>query len=137
MAEKFSGVLRTRCILHPAEVQDGHRVSVMSRHTLNDGMTDDSRLAGQFDEHRPELALPPKLVGDHYKRKLPWRIFVTRYLDHLTGPVQRASMEEILALLHSVNVTLLCIEASPDFCHRRLLAEALAELWYGVQVEIG
>jgi len=36
--------LSTGCILSPRQESDGTRISVMSRHTLNDGKTSDERI---------------------------------------------------------------------------------------------
>lgn len=79
MTEGSSKILRTSCILIPRSPIDGIRISVMSRHTLNDGKTPDHRLMGMFDEHRPELGPAPKLIGDYY-RGLSWAEFAEKIL---------------------------------------------------------
>lgn len=49
-------MLKSKCILSPIDDKDGIRISIMSRHTLQDGKTNDIRIIKQiFDEHRPEL----------------------------------------------------------------------------------
>ena len=69
-------MIRTRCILAPKELTDGVRISVMSRHTLNDGVTPDLRITRKlYDIHLPLLAPNPRLIGDYYKRDLPWEDF--------------------------------------------------------------
>ncbi|MFZ2706804.1 MAG: DUF488 domain-containing protein [Minisyncoccia bacterium] len=106
------------------ERQDGHRISVMSRHTLNDGVTPDTRITnGSFDEHCPELAPTSKLIGDYYKRGLSWSQFELRFREQIKNPSTQEILRAIATKSLSENVTLLCIEAKPHFCHRRLLAE--------------
>ncbi|MBI5803556.1 hypothetical protein HY448_02625, partial [Candidatus Pacearchaeota archaeon] len=63
--------LYTKCILSAPSYVDRVRISVMSRHTLNDGITPDERITSEkFNLHVPELAPPLKLIGDYYKRNL-------------------------------------------------------------------
>ena len=86
-------MLRTKCILHPAEPEDGTRISVMGRHTLSDGKTKDARIVPgiSYDEHMPELAPPLKLVGLWHRsiaggaeRRTLWRhTFEPEYKQHL------------------------------------------------------
>ena len=66
-------MLKTKCILEPKEISDGLRISVMNRHTLNDGVTPDLRIdSSSYDLWFPWLAPPNLLLGDYYKRGLPW-----------------------------------------------------------------
>jgi uncharacterized protein YeaO (DUF488 family) len=120
------GVLRTASILSARGADDGLRVSVMRRHTLNDGLTPHPGITPlSFDRHWPELAASARLLGDYYKRGLPWEAFAWRYLRELRGlPAARMRLQELLSTLRSgVDVTLLCVEADGARCHRRLLAE--------------
>ncbi len=94
----------------------------MSRHTLNDGFTPDSRIQKDFyDEWDHEFAPPLKLIGNYYKRNLPWEKFEERYLEHLKSIYEKVAKLSENAL--SKDITLLCIEDLPEKCHRRLLAE--------------
>lgn len=57
-------MLKSKSILAEIDANDGKRISVMSRHTKSDGQTPDERLTpDRYDEHRPELAAPARLVG--------------------------------------------------------------------------
>jgi uncharacterized protein YeaO (DUF488 family) len=115
-------VLYTKSILKPKSKEDGLRISVMSRHTLEDGKTPDLRISNDlFDEHLPILAPPAKLIGSYYKRGLSWDDFAHQYIDYLkTIEIEvRALAEKAL----QTDITLLCIENSPQYCHRRLLSE--------------
>jgi len=116
--------LFTKYILHNKTHNDGIRISVMSRHTLSDGETVDNRIASnKFDEHLPELAPSLKLVGDYYKRSLPWEQFEQRYIKEIRGPEKAKLVIYLANRALREDITILCIEDNPEYCHRRLLAE--------------
>jgi len=118
-------MLFTKCILAPIEPGDGVRISIMSRHTQPDGITPDTRISpNQYDAHWPELAPPPRLIGDYYKRGISWEEFASRYELYLAIQAEaRQRTTELIQLAQRQAVTVLCIEELPDRCHRRLLAE--------------
>ncbi len=117
-------MLKTKSILKSREDDDGLRISIMSRHTLNDGITKHPNIDPSCYDHWFKIFAPPsKLLGDYYKRGLPWKQFEQNYSIYLKTPNVKF---EVMALakksLDSI-VTLLCIEEFPKYCHRRLLAE--------------
>lgn len=130
-------MLRTKSIRLGREPDDGIRISVMSRHTLTDGVTPDPEITPNlYDDWWPELAPPPKLIGDHYKRDLPWDEFEQRYIDHIRSPQTAKQMENLISLVLVKSVTLLCVEDTPQRCHRRLLAQECLLLSPGIIVDI-
>ncbi len=120
--------LRTKCILAPIEPEDGYRISVMNRHTLNDGVSPDLRITTElYTEHVQKLAPSSKLVGDYYKRGLSWELYAERFRKEILD----GKMDEIRSLTAKAqkgNITILCIEDTPEFCHRRLIAEICREI---------
>jgi len=95
----------------------------MSRHTLSDGVTPHPGIRVEFyDEWLAELAPRPNLVGDYYKRGLDWRRFEEGYIEYLRSRVSDA-VKTLANRALVQNITLLCIEETPEKCHRRLLAE--------------
>jgi uncharacterized protein YeaO (DUF488 family) len=115
-------MLFTKSILKAQEVSDGVRISVMSRHTLIDGVTPDVRITPKcYDEWESELAPPERLVGDYYKRNLTWEKFKEEYLVFLQQNMGKVKELARRAIFN--DITILCIEDSPKYCHRRLLAE--------------
>lgn len=134
-------MLRTKCIFLPISPYDGQRISVMSRHTLNDGVTPDSRIVAgvTYTSHLQKLAPPASLVGWWYRenRKLTdtpelntnkmkdelWRVFINQYSEHLDKPTQAELTTRLVDRALIKTVTILCVEESPEFCHRRLLSE--------------
>lgn len=119
--------LYLRCILEEPDPSDGMRVSVMSRHTLSNGVTADPRIQ-PVDIHMPILGPSPVLIGDYYKRNLSWERFQERYLAELSeNPKKVRAILWLTKLLRIEDVTLLCIEETAHKCHRRLLAQVCKE----------
>ncbi len=117
-------MLKTKYILLPEEELDGVRISVMSRHTLNDGITPHPKInSSSYDLWLPSLAPPSKLLGDYYKRRLPWEQFEKQYLEYINQPKIQIEVKNLAESSIDSVITLLCIEKSPEHCHRRILAE--------------
>jgi uncharacterized protein YeaO (DUF488 family) len=117
-------ILRTKSIRAPISPEDGMRISVMSRHTLNDGVTPDPLITpGTYDLWMKELAPSDLLIGSYYKRGLPWEEFAKQYLDFLRTPDSTVHIQALIHLIQEQTTTLLCIEETPERCHRRLLAQ--------------
>jgi uncharacterized protein (DUF488 family) len=82
--------------------------------------------------HEPDFAPSLELLRD-YQAKLKrnkkdpdaWRIFVERFQNEIsTRPVMRLFQQHASGVK---TVCLLCSEATPERCHRRLMAEHIAE----------
>jgi uncharacterized protein (DUF488 family) len=78
-----------------------------------------------------DLAPTPEILRD-YRKDDDWARYVQRFdalLDarDIPNALDRASFESAASCL-------LCAEAAPDFCHRRLVAERLAAAWPGTTV---
>jgi hypothetical protein len=139
-------MLRTKCILKPRMPDDGVIISVMSRHTLNDGKTPDTRIVEgvNYDEYEKWKPLRPNgaLVGWWYRqlgelergefteaqkaevKAQLWRTIFTRdYLCQFEDPVAKNMLIELARQALTENRTVVCIENTPEYCHRRLLAE--------------
>ncbi len=122
-------MLRTKCITAPAERCDGLRISVMSRHTLNDGITPDPNItADSYDQHWQDLAPPPRLVGGYLRGEIPWEDFRIQYRQHLWTPDAYLEVVRLAELVCRHNATIMCEEQTPDYCHRGLIAERVREL---------
>jgi uncharacterized protein (DUF488 family) len=73
--------------------------------------------------YRPEYAPSKELLNEYKSKKVNWPEYEKRYSNIL----------EARGVLRNINYSmfdqscLLCSEPSPDKCHRRLLAERLAE----------
>ncbi|MEK6915771.1 MAG: DUF488 domain-containing protein [Nanoarchaeota archaeon] len=118
-------MLRTKCILTPRDGNDGLRISVMSRHTLSNGRTPDKRIIENisYDSWIPELAPPSMLVRDFYRKNLSFEGLIEKYQEYLQTQEARERVIELAEKALKSDVTILCIEESPERCHRRFLAE--------------
>jgi uncharacterized protein (DUF488 family) len=89
-------------------------------------------LLGVSYEHEPMLA-PSQDILDAYKkrRNMPWAEYEQRFLDLMRerGIQHKLSPSEF----ESEKTVLLCSEATPEHCHRRLVIEYLAEYWPDVR----
>ncbi|MDD2807956.1 MAG: hypothetical protein PHW95_05580, partial [Patescibacteria group bacterium] len=60
------------------------RISIMSRHTLNDGVTPYPEInMGSYDMWMTELARPPKLIGAYYRNEISWAEFAEQFNAYL------------------------------------------------------
>jgi uncharacterized protein YeaO (DUF488 family) len=120
----YSVTLYTKCIKAPMSEEDGLRISVMSRHTLNDGKTPDPEITPElFDQHWRELAPPPGLVGRYHNQGLSWQQLENHYIAYIRQENITIRLRDLIDLAISGDVTILCVETDPEKCHRRLLAE--------------
>ncbi len=56
-------MLKTKSILKPEETNDGWRISIMSKHTLNDWLTLDERITNSSYDEWLQISSPPSLVS--------------------------------------------------------------------------
>lgn len=82
------------------------------------------------------LAPPSELMGDYYKRDLPWVQFEKRYLNHIRQIGLQNEIQTMAFKALNLDITLLCIEKSPEYCHRRLLAEECLKYEPGLELYI-
>jgi len=82
--------------------------------------------------HLPLLAPTKELLDDYRKKKTDWPEYERRFLALLD---ERKAAAELDRELFSVPAALLCSEAKPDQCHRRLVAEYLRSHWPDVRVK--
>ena len=124
----------------------GEYFSIMSRHTLNDGLTPDPEIDCDTAHHFKLFAPPDMLVGDWYSGRLGEHNsesfesnFRPRYIDHLSSRELLVRNLGERAMTHDINV--MCIEPTPRFgapllCHRRLFVEYSKALLPSLEVEV-
>lgn len=128
-------MLKTKCIKAAKEANDGTRISVMSRHTLNDGITPDPEITpASFDDWLVEFAPPAILIGSYYKRGLNWQTFEGLYKDYLRTITPK--VRKLAERAKEDNITILCVEENAEFCHRRLLAEECKRVLPKLEINI-
>ncbi len=117
-------MLYTKSIIKSRTPEEGLRISVMSRHTLNDGITLDKRINSRsYDLWFKELAPPDILVGSYYKRNLSREEYNKKYLEYLRKDSIAEKVKDLAEMTTKFNITILCIEEDAMDCHRRVLSE--------------
>lgn len=90
------------------------------------------KLIGCSYRHEPLLAPTADILGT-YRTNHDWTEYVRRF-EALAD--ERAVPESLdRRLFEQERCGLLCSEATPDRCHRRLVAERIARLWPDVTVQ--
>ena len=79
---------------------------------------------GMAYEHRPDMA-PTAEILDAYKRDEDWSAYERAFLRLLEERAAERMGKQLLTTYQ--RPCLLCAEPMPDHCHRRLVAEYLAE----------
>lgn len=129
--------LYTRCIKAPKRDTDGVRISVMSLHTLNDGVTPDPAITpDMFHLWWKVLAPPQKLIGAYYRGDIVWNDFDRLFRMYLVLPNVEVFMRRLIRRAGEIPVTILCVEDAPDHCHRRLIAETCLAIDPSLEVHI-
>jgi uncharacterized protein (DUF488 family) len=83
------------------------------------------RIAGIAYSYQPSFA-PSREIRTAYRRTRDWAQYEKSYLELMR---QRRVLDEVDPALFEGRVALLCSEAEADKCHRRLVAEMLAQHW--------
>lgn len=92
------------------------------------------RVAGIAYDYQPIFAPGPE-IRTAYRKSRDWAQYERSYVELMA---QRQVLEQVDPSSFEGRVALLCSEAEPEKCHRRLVAEMLARHWnaQGHQVEI-
>lgn len=86
---------------------------------------------GGIDYSVERLLAPTAEMLDAYRKKdIGWNEYARRYLDLLSS----RKVEQQLAAMPLDHSCLLCSEATPEHCHRRLAADYLSETNAGLQI---
>jgi len=88
-------------------------------------------ICGMGYVHRPDLAPTQPMLDDYRKNGIGWAAYEARFVELME---QRGVENNGDPALFD-GAVLLCSEDQPHHCHRRLVAEYLAQRWRGVAVE--
>ncbi|MCI3223979.1 DUF488 family protein [Streptomyces sp. NP-1717] len=130
-AEKFFGLLREAGVSALVDVRLNN-VSQLSGFAKRDDLRYFlSEICGAQYAHRTELA-PTKVMLDAYKKRdVGWAAYEERFLELM----KVRQIDEIFRRETLDNAVLLCSEDDARHCHRRLVAEYLAQQWDDVTIE--
>ncbi|KOX18618.1 hypothetical protein ADK67_36060 [Saccharothrix sp. NRRL B-16348] len=130
-AERFFGLLRGSGAVGLVDVRLNN-VSQLAGFAKRDDLKYFLReLCGMSYVHRTELAPTQAMLDDYKKQGIGWPAYASRFLELM----RHRGVEDAVARDSIDNAVLLCSEDKPHQCHRRLVAEYLAEHWGGVAVE--
>ena len=76
--------------------------------------------------HEPLLAPTEEMFDEYKKRKGSWLEYQERFLSLMA---ERRVEERIDRRLFEIPTVLLCSEATPEHCHRRLVLDYLGKKW--------
>ncbi len=88
-------------------------------------------LVGAVYEHEPLLAPTQEILDAYKKRKGAWQAYEREFQALMES---RRVHEVLVPATFERRTALLCSEAEPEHCHRRLVVEFLAERWPGVEI---
>lgn len=88
-------------------------------------------LVGATYEHQPLLAPTQDILDAYKKRKGDWVAYERKFQALMEG---RRIHEVLSPVSFQRRTALLCSEAEPVHCHRRLVVEFLAERWSDVEI---
>ncbi|HLF89798.1 MAG TPA: DUF488 domain-containing protein [Anaerolineales bacterium] len=131
-AETFFGLLKTHHIQRLVDIRlrpNGQLSGFARRDDLPYFIRE--LAAGCEYVHLSELA-PTKEILDEYRKDKNWLRYVTRFellMDEREIPTTLEPGD-----FETQTSCLLCSEATPEQCHRRLVAERLAAHWTGVEI---
>ncbi|GAB4461154.1 MAG: hypothetical protein OHK0037_09660 [Elainellaceae cyanobacterium] len=80
--------------------------------------------------HLPELAPTQDILDDYKKKKGDWQTYEQKFLSLIT----ERKIEHQLSPDLLDGSCLLCSEAQPHYCHRRLVAEYLNQKWGNILI---
>lgn len=80
--------------------------------------------------HDLELAPTQNILDDYKKKKGDWQTYEQKFWQLIT----KRQIEKSLSPQLMNGACLLCSEAKPHYCHRRLVAEYLSETWGNVEI---
>ncbi|WP_055532930.1 DUF488 family protein [Streptomyces graminilatus] len=130
-AEKFFELLREAGVTALVDVRLNN-VSQLSGFAKRDDLRYFlGEICGAQYSHRTELAPTKDMLDAYKKRDIGWAAYEGRFLElmkvrQIEDTVRRESLD---------NAVLLCSEDNAHHCHRRLVAEYLAQKWGDVTIE--
>jgi uncharacterized protein (DUF488 family) len=129
-AEDFFGRLRSHRIERLLDVRLNNRSQLAGFAKRDDLAYFLRELVDVSYEHAPSLA-PSSEILDAYKKRrdMPWQEYEERFLQLMR---ERRVEDELNPRDFNQRTVLLCSEATPEHCHRRLVVEYLAEHWPSV-----
>jgi uncharacterized protein (DUF488 family) len=129
-AEEFFGILNRNKIERIIDVRLNN-TSQLAGFTKRDDLAYFLRELCGIEYHHLKFLAPTKEIRDRYNVNRDWDAYKREYIKLIE---KREILKKLDTSLFRKRTCLLCSEAMPDRCHRRLLAEYLKEHWGSVEV---
>jgi uncharacterized protein (DUF488 family) len=130
-AEQFFGALRKAGIKRLIDIRLNNSSQLAGFTKKDDLVFFLKEICGAEYMHQILLAPTKEILDGYKKKKITWDEYERRFIDLLT----ERRVEEVLDKgLFIVPTVLLCSEAKPVRCHRRLTAEYLKSKWGNVDI---
>ncbi|GGL57844.1 DUF488 domain-containing protein [Planomonospora parontospora] len=130
-AEQFFGLLREAGVATLVDVRLNN-VSQLAGFAKRDDL---KYFLGEICDvgysHRLDLAPTQTMLDDYKKHGVSWAVYEDRFLELM----KNRRIEEIVPQELLGDAVLLCSEDKAHHCHRRLVAEYLAQHWSNVTIE--
>jgi uncharacterized protein (DUF488 family) len=131
-AEEFFGLLRDAGVQSVIDVRQ-NRTGQLSAFAKHPDLEFFLREIGDIGyRHEPLLAPTPE-IRKSYQEAKDWAVYERSFLKLLK---QRDVPRSLDVSKWPANVALLCTEAGPEKCHRRLVAELLAKRWRAAKADV-
>jgi uncharacterized protein (DUF488 family) len=130
-AEEFFSTLRQPGLFRILDIRLNNRSQYAGFTKLHDLPFFLKTILGISYHHLPDLA-PTKAMLDAYKKKktIDWPDYKRQFETLMTTRQIETTVQKDLC----AGGCLLCSEVSPDFCHRRLVAEYLQMHWGNLEI---
>jgi uncharacterized protein (DUF488 family) len=125
-AAEFFGTLRTAGIRRLIDVRLNNTSQLAAFAKRDDLQFFLRELCDADYRHEPALAPTEEILDAYKKKQIGWEEYENRFVALL---IERAAESVVDRRSFDVPAVLLCSEASPERCHRRLAAEYLAGKW--------
>ena len=129
-ADQFFGLLKRNDIRRLVDVRLNN-VSQLAGFAKRDDLAYFLReLVGADYRHEPLLAPTQEMLDEYKKRRGSWAEYERRFLDLMA---EREVERQLDRSLFAERTVLLCSEATPEHCHRRLVVDYLDSRWGDLQ----
>ncbi len=123
-AEEFFEALRNSGAKHLLDIRLNNK-SQLTGFTKRDDLRYFLKRLANMKYHEMPILAPEKSILKEYRKSGDWARYEREYLELIE---QRHVEYHIAPVLFEEGVVLLCSEAEPAHCHRRLAAEYLAQI---------
>ncbi len=129
-AEEFFGLLTRAGVKKVVDIRL-HNTSQLAGFSKRDDLKYFLTAIGSIDYEEESLLCPTEDILRNYKKnRIDWDQYESRFRDLMRD----RQIETNLSPDHFHGACLLCSEATPERCHRRLVAEYLQEHWGEVEI---